>query len=115
MVFLSESKDDLKQIFYHIDNYLNEHLNLTIKENWQIFPVSKRGIDFVGYRFFHTHVLMRKTIKKNYARKAARLRSRNVSRFEYTIGLAAYYGWAKQPFCNSINFIKKIYDVENAV
>ena len=43
--------------------YLGD-LKLEVKGNWQVFPVAARGIDFVGYVFFHTHTRMRKGIKR---------------------------------------------------
>lgn len=35
-------------------------IGLTVKNNYQIFPVDKRGIDIVGYRFFRYYILLRK-------------------------------------------------------
>lgn len=34
-----------------IEKYLNI-LGLTLKDNWQIFPMESRGLDFMGFRFF---------------------------------------------------------------
>jgi len=98
MVFLGSSKDELRQLFIEIQFYLWENLKLEIKGNHQIFPVSARGIDFVGYRFWHTHTLLRKGIKKNFARAAAK---GNMPK-----SIHSYLGWAKH--CNSKNLIKKL-------
>ena len=57
-----------------------------------------RGIDFVGYKFFHTHTLLRKGIKKNFARMMAK----NIN----AQSIASYMGWAKH--CNSKHLIKKL-------
>jgi RNA-directed DNA polymerase len=60
--------------------------------------VSSRGIDFVGYVFFHTHTLLRKSIKKRFARmlkKHINLQS-----------IASYRGWALH--CNSKNLLRKL-------
>lgn len=35
-------------------------LGLELKGNWQIFPVDSRGIDFVGYRFYHYKTILRR-------------------------------------------------------
>jgi RNA-directed DNA polymerase len=61
----------LHQLRHDISNYLSENLKLTVKENYQVFPVDSRSIDFVGYRFYHTHTLLRKSIKQNFARMLA--------------------------------------------
>jgi len=68
LVFLSSNKSDLHQLLYEIKNYLSNRLKLTVKENYQLFPVQARGIDFIGYIFYHTHTLLRKRIKQNFAR-----------------------------------------------
>lgn len=98
IVILSDRKDYLRMIFDAIRNYLTRILKLEIKGNWQIFPVEKRGIDFVGYVHFHTHTLLRKSIKKRFARMLKN-KPRKAS-------IASYSGWTKH--CNSINLMKKL-------
>lgn len=98
LVILSPDKNHLHALLADIRQYLHINLKLTIKENYQVFPVAARSIDFVGYRFYHTHTLMRKNIKKRFARAVASTKNRQ--------SLAAYFGWAKH--CNSINLLKKL-------
>ena len=105
IVVLASNKPYLHDILAKIRLYLDQELRLTIKGNYQIFPVEARGIDFVGYKFFHTHVLLRKSIKKNFARKMAKGKN--------TTSFASYMGWAKH--CNSKQLIKKLtYDTSNS-
>ena len=98
IVILHSSKDELRHIFNHINCYFQTWLKLEIKSNWQIFPVQKRGIDFVGYVHFHSHVMLRKSIKQRFARMLKK-RAKKAS-------IASYYGWAKH--CNSKNLMKKL-------
>ena len=98
IVILSESKEYLHKIFKEISTYLKVNLDLVVKENYQVFPVLSRGIDFVGYVFRHTHILLRKSIKQNYARMIF-TRSNLKS-------IASYWGWTKH--CNSINLNRKL-------
>lgn len=103
VVILGSSKQQLHRLMNAIRLYLEDRLNLTVKENYQVFPVSCRGIDFLGYVFFHTHTLLRKSIKKNFARKVSRMRKRgrvNIST------VSSYYGWAKH--CNAKNLLKTL-------
>ena len=100
MVMLSDNKPYLHQLLADIRNYLDNNLKLTIKNNYQVFPVAARSIDFVGYRFYHTHTLLRKSIKKNYARMMANNRNPQ--------SMASYYGWAIH--CNSKHLIKKLHN-----
>ena len=98
MVLLSDNKPYLHQILSEIRQYLNEKLKLQVKENYQVFPVNMRGIDFVGYVFFHTHVLLRKGIKKNFARMLAKNKNE--------ASTASYNGWASH--CDSKHLLKKL-------
>jgi len=98
MVILSPSKAYLHQLLSDIRQYLDVNLKLEVKHNYQVFPVSKRGIDFVGYVFFHTHTLLRKSIKQNFAKMLIRNRNKQ--------SIASYNGWAAH--CNSKHLLKKL-------
>lgn len=98
MVILSDNKDYLHQVLAQIRLYLHDNLKLQIKENYQVFPVAARGIDFVGYVFYHTHTLLRKSIKKSFARMLAKNSNPQ--------SIASYRGWAIH--CNSKNLLKKL-------
>lgn len=106
MVILSDSKEWLHILLENIKSYLHDKLILEIKGNYQIFPVETRGIDFIGYVFFHSHIKMRKGIKKNFCRKAAQLNKRNLTAKEYKVRICSWIGWAK--YCNSKHLIKKV-------
>ena len=66
MVILSSDKEHLHNLLIEIREYLDVNLKLVVKNNYQIFPVEDRGIDFLGYKFYHTHTLLRKSIKKRF-------------------------------------------------
>jgi RNA-directed DNA polymerase len=53
IVILHKDKNHLANLRKEISGYLKEKLNVTLKENWQVFPVAIRGIDFVVYILFH--------------------------------------------------------------
>ena len=46
IVILHSSKEELHMYRQKIQEYLQNELHLFLKENWQVFPVDKRGIDF---------------------------------------------------------------------
>lgn len=98
LVILAPNKATLHELLSKINWYLQEKLHLKVKDNYQVFPVAARGIDFLGYRFYHTHVLLRKGIKKNFARM---LRDN-----PNAASITSYKGWAKH--CNSRNLLKKL-------
>ena len=98
MIILSGSKPYLHQILADIRLYMESELKLEVKSNYQNFPVDQRGIDFLGYRFFRKHTLLRKSIKKNFARAVDSRKGK--------ASIAAYCGWAKHADCK--NLIKKL-------
>jgi len=55
LVILAPDKPYLHSLLTEISRYLSEQLKLTVKQNYQVFPVADRGIDFVGYVHYHTH------------------------------------------------------------
>ena len=78
-VILAPSKTALHEDRAKIEPYLTGHLGLALNPKTQVFPVT-RGIDFVGYRTWATHILPR---KRNVLR--ARRRFRMLAR-AYTAG-----------------------------
>lgn len=98
LVILSHNKEHLHTLFISIREYLQDKLKLEVKSNWQVFPVSARGIDFVGYVFYHTHTRLRKGIKQNFARMLARNPN--------PLSIASYNGWMKH--CNANHLTKTL-------
>ena len=98
IVILSDSKGFLHEILFQIKKYLNENLKLTVKENYQIFPIEKRGIDFVGYKFYHSHILLRNGIKQNF-KKMLKYNKNQKS-------IDSYKGWTNHANCK--NLINKL-------
>ncbi len=98
LVILSGDKQYLHNLLATIRQYFETELKLNIKGNYQVFPVAARGIDFVGYKFYHTHTMLRKGIKQRFARMLARRNN--------PASVASYMGWAKH--CNSKHLIKKL-------
>lgn len=100
LVILHHDKAYLHRMLLDVRSFLLLNLKLTVKDNYQIFPVAARGIDFLGYRFFHTHTLLRKAIKIRFARKV-KDKPGDIKTIH-----SAYWGWAKH--CDSKNLIKKL-------
>lgn len=98
LVILHRDKEYLHQLLKLIKTYFKDRLKLEVKSNWQVFPVNSRGIDFVGYVHFHTHVLLRKRIKQNFAR----MLKRNPNQ----ASVSSYKGWLKH--CHSKHLQKKL-------
>ena len=109
MVFLSNSKQELRFFLDKIDLYLKENLKLTIKSNYQIYPVVVRGIDFVGYRIFPKYLLVRKKNAQSYKKLVLSLKNKK----ELTNSQICSYMSYKGLLChaNTFNLINK-YNLE---
>lgn len=107
IVIMHKSKKFLHNLLKEISDYLQVNLKLTVKSNYQVFLLDSRGIDFVGYKFFHTHVLIRKSIKNKMRRLANKINSTNRKRGYVRRKVSSYFGWIK--FCNGINFCNKYF------
>jgi len=97
IVILSGDKQHLHTLLQEVKQYLSG-LKLEVKENHQVFPVAARGIDYVGYVFYHSHIGIRKLIKKSFARKLAR-NPQHAS-------TPSYLGWLGH--CNAKHLTKKL-------
>ncbi len=97
IVILAPTKAELHILLADMRQYLETRLKLHIKENYQVFPVEARGIDFVGYVFYHTHTLLRKSIKKSLAKAVKRNKVKS---------LPSYVGWAIH--CDSVNLLRTL-------
>lgn len=98
VVMFGESSEILHKTVHEIEHYLNLYLHLSLKSNWQIFPIRKRGIDFVGYRVYPDRVLLRKTTFRSLRRKMTNVYKR-VSEGRWSehdrCVVASYAGWCR--------------------
>lgn len=103
-VILSNSKDTLHKLKDNIDKYLISDLALKLKENYQIFPINKRGIDFLGYIFYINKKYLRKSIKKNFRRKIIKVKKNSTLMTNEQIinSIMSYYGWFKYCKCKTL-------------
>src|SRR5699024_9931715 len=88
IVLLSHSKEELHEIFKSMEAYLRDNLKLVIKPDNQVYPIHNekgRGLDFVGYVSWHTHIFLRKGIKIAFAR----MMSSNISEEKKAKSLAS--------------------------
>lgn len=121
IVFYSESKARLHEAFHgQIKPYLEGELKLKVKGNYQVFPIARnrydrhgRALDYVGYKFYRHQKLLRKSIKRNFCREAARLSKRspppNVKAYKQAV--APWLGWAQHS--NSRHLLKTIIKKEH--
>ena len=111
IVLLSDDKNQLRIWVLAIKVYLTNVLKLKLKDNYQIYPVESRGIDFVGYVYYHDHTLLRKSIKLKLLGLVRAYSNNLISKQKLQLKMASYFGWLK--YCDSKNLLKKIYRETN--
>lgn len=98
MVFFSDSKEFLHELLKDMQEYLQQ-LDLTLKDNYQVFPTYIRGLDFVGYRCFRNYTLLRKSTAIQLKRKMRILKRKQELTAEDICSINSYKGWLKWANC----------------
>lgn len=109
VVIFGKTSEDLHSLMNDIHEYMNNKLDLKIKDNWQVFPTNIRGVDFVGYRFFYDFILLRKTTCKKFKKRMKQIKDK----LEHGICMNqsdwcsanSYAGWLK--WCDSYRLFEK--------
>lgn len=95
MILLGRNKKKLHRAVDAI-RWMLRDMGLQLKENWQVFKVDSRGIDFVGYVFHHGYTTLRKRNFLKLTRQSRRLykykrNHKNIS-FHQAAGLVSRTG-----------------------
>lgn len=93
MVVFDSDKAKLHEIRREVEKYLNERLGLRLKENWQVFPLEKRPLDFMGFKFFPSRTTLRKSILRKCRRKAYKLGRKDKITVYDCRQIMSYLGW----------------------
>lgn len=111
LVLIGPNKKKLHGAIRKIIDHL-AGMDLELKDNWQVFRTDDRGIDFVGYRFFHGHTLLRKRNFLKFTRQCRRVKRKIESGQMLSVheaaGLLSRAGQLKH--CNGVNIRKKYFD-----
>lgn len=109
IVIFSSSKSELHKLRKEIDIFFTEKLKLNVKDNWQVFPTYKRGVDFVGYRVFMNYILLRKSTAKDFKKKMRKIDQKRMDGKELNYSewcsIHSYNGWLKH--CDSYRLSEK--------
>jgi RNA-directed DNA polymerase len=105
LVLLGGNKRKLHKTKRDIDKYLLDNLLLTIKKDWQIFPIKMRAIDFLGLRFFREKTILRKRNALRMKRRIKKINKKPILLLKDAQAIISYWGWIKR--CNSYNFYNR--------
>lgn len=100
-IILSNSKDELKEWFIEIHNFIVQEMKLKFSK-WSI-QSTNRGVNFLGYRIWKTHKLLRRSSVTRAKRKLKKYASNAEKKDRF---LASWMGHAK--FANSYNLLNRL-------
>jgi RNA-directed DNA polymerase len=95
LVLLGPNKKKLHANRREIDRYL-QNIGLQIKDNWQVFRVDDRGIDFLGFRFFRDRTILRKRNALRIRRRLKKIQKKACLSYKDACAVVSYWGWIKR-------------------
>lgn len=104
MVLFHRNKKELHKIKNKIEEFLKQE-DLKLKENWQLFKMDSRPLDFLGYRFYRGYTTLRKSNFLRIKRRYKKIYKKGKLTYKDASASLSYYGWLKH--CNSYNFNQK--------
>lgn len=97
IVLIGNSSREMHELKKKCFSALKEKYNLEIKDNWQVFPIDKRFLDFCGYVFGPKCLKLRRSIVKNFKTKTKRILGSHKRMMPAKIAncVGSYWGWCK--------------------
>ena len=113
LTIFGSNKRKLQQLRRKIEKWLNEHF-LELKKDWQIFPLSGRMPDAVGYRYGRDYTLPRKHtfFRTKQAISRYRRRKRRGSRIPVKMALSIVSRLGMLEHCNNAHIYRILFDGE---
>jgi hypothetical protein len=104
LVILGANKRKLHKTMDKITEYLTA-LNLKPKENWQVFKVNNRPIDFLGLKFYRNRITLRKRTALRIMRRMRKISRKKTLNLKDACAVISYWGWVLRS--NSYKFYHK--------
>jgi hypothetical protein len=95
LVILGPNKKKLHKMRSEIATYLEE-MDLKLKQNWQVFKVNSRAIDFLGFRFFRNKTILRKRNALRIKRRIGKIKKKGFLNYKDACAIVSYWGWMKR-------------------
>nr|DAL85213.1 MAG TPA: hypothetical protein [Caudoviricetes sp.] len=130
MCLFGNNKRKLHRAREAIQQFL-DGMQLTLKGNWQVFPIKSRAVDFLGFRFFREKTIFRRNLSLRLRRRVKKayqqlLRTGRVN-YNNAAAVMSYLGWLLhadcqwfyekyiRPYLTSIKKIKEVIRHESRV
>lgn len=109
MVFIDTNKRKLRRALLSIKYFLlSKNYNITIKDNWQIWKIHSRPLDFVGYKFYKDKTKLRNKIFYHITRLVRRVKIRGYCNIHSARSLSSLLGWLKHIPCGKGYYLNNI-------
>jgi len=112
LVLFGRNKKELHKVRQKVFTFVEQKLFLKVKNNWQLFPIKARGLDFLGFVFYRTHTKMRARNFLAFTRQCRKAMKRidagKKITFKMASGLISRAGQLKH--CNGRKIKSKYYD-----
>jgi len=105
-VILHNSREQLEIWEEQIDNFLKEKLKLELHPQKSRVIALSRGVDFVGFRNFYHHRLLRKRNVRNILNKVDEYKKGKLTKKEICESFQGWNAYAK--WANSLNLRRKV-------
>ncbi|MBO4245109.1 MAG: RNA-directed DNA polymerase [Bacilli bacterium] len=104
MVLFSNNKKRLHLAKKQISDFI-AHDYLKLKDNWQLFKVDSRPLDFLGYRFYRGYTTLRRGNFLRIKRRVKKVYKKTKLNFHDASAILSYNGWLKH--ANSYHYIHR--------
>lgn len=103
-VLFGPNKKRLHQVRREIVAYLST-IGLSMKGSWQVFKVNARPVDFLGFRFYRTHITLRRRNALRIRRRVRKVARKSRVCFRDAAAILSYLGWIYHS--NSYGYMQK--------
>ena len=100
IVILGKTKEELHLLLKEIQSKMEE-LHVKLKDNYQVFSIAERGIDFLGYITKRTHTVIRKHIKLKFIDKVTSMNFEDITDKDLNV-LGSYWGILSHADCRHL-------------
>lgn len=100
IVIFAESKEELHKLLKILQRKIAE-LNVNLKDNYQIYNIEVRSVDFLGYKTRRNYTLIRKYTKRRFINKASKMNFNNLSVKDINT-LGSYWGIFVHANCRNL-------------
>lgn len=102
-------KEELHKLKNEIEVFIWENLHLKLKDNWQVYPIAVRPVDFIGYCYKKDRTRLRHETCQRFKKLCYQIKRQNYCTKHQSRSLGSYLGVLK--WCDGMNLWNTYYDM----